>query len=266
MPKFKIVNVIDKVFISTCVFLLVYAWLNFFLRNLWISFVSSLIVSSAILFLLFYLLEKSKTKKAQKANKLNDIETSFLGFRLMSIPEKINYIKSISPIIKDSRTIDGSIVFSHEDKVHQIFIVTNEKALNEQTLFSIIERRVASAQKIILVCENSNPSLNLNLLNNLEIKVVDKFKFYDEFVSKSKAELPTSNLKLKTKKPLKILLANILIPPKAKQYFFCGLILIFSSLILPYKTYYLIFGSLFLVFAIISKLHPLLHNFFKRKN
>ena len=47
---------------------------------------------------------------------------------------------------------------------------------------------------------------------------------------------------------------NFIQPKKAKSYFCCGLLLIFSGFIIPMKTYYFVLGSLLLLFAIMCKL------------
>ena len=156
-------------------------------------------------------------------------------------------------------------MFRNEQCVNQIFIAVNEKILSEQTFFDILERRHKNTQKIVIVCENSNPNLSVNSPKNLTIEFVDKISFYDDYIVASNTKLDTSSLNVKTKKTLKNILSNLFVPTKAKQYFFCGLILIFSSLILPYKTYYLIFGSLFLMFTILCKLQPSISNRIKSK-
>lgn len=266
MSRFKVINIFDKIFISVCVFLLIYAWINFFTRNLWFSFVFSLILSGAILFLIFYFLEKKRTKTSNSKQRLEEIEKVFLYFRTMRVNDKLSLIKNLISSNYNAQIINNSVMFKNDQCVNQIFIATNERFISEQTLYRIIERRHQSTQNIIIICENSNLNLNVNLVKNLDVKIVDKVAFYDDFIISLNTQLDTSSLNAKTKKTMRQILSNILIPTKAKQYFFCGLILIFSSLILPYKTYYLIFGSLFLMFTILCKLLPVISNRIKSKN
>jgi len=65
-------------------------------------------------------------------------------------------------------------------------------------------------------------------------------------------KINTKELKLN----FKTILKNFIQPKKSKQFFWCGFVLIFSSIILPFKTYYLIFGSLFLLASIACKVIP----------
>jgi len=266
MSRFKIINVFDKIFVSICVFLITYAWLNFFARNLWFSFIVSLVLSAAILFILFYLLEKKQTKKANTKNKTEEIEKTFLLFKTMPINDKLTYIKDTISSNGDAEIFNESILIKREQNTQQIFIATNEKLLSEQTLFNIIEKRHNDTKQIIIICENLSPNLTVEILKNLTIEMVDKTKFFHSYVSTSNTHLDISTLCSKPKKTARQILSNLFVPIKAKQYFFCGLILIFSSLILPYKTYYLIFGSLLLLFTILCKLQPLISNRFKSKN
>lgn len=266
MSRFKIINVFDKIFVSACVFLLIYAWLNFFARNLWFSFIVSLILSAAILFVLFYLIEKNKVKKAMSKQKIQDIENTFLCFKTMRKDEKLQLLKNLVCPNSKVEIFNNSMLVNDEKETQQIFIETNEQILSEQALFSVLERRSKDAKKIIIICENFNPKLNVNLLKNLTIEIVDKTNFYNKYILPSNIKLDLSTLNTKTRKNIRQLLSNLFIPVKAKQYFFCGLILIFSSLILPYKTYYLIFGSLFLVFTILCKLQPVISNRINGKN
>ena len=266
MSRFKIVNTFDRIFVSICVFLLIYAWINFFVRNLWFSFVFALILSSAILFVLFYLLEKSKTKKNLMKTRAANIEQNFLCFRLMRLKEKLEFVKNILSVAHDAKVFKDSVIFSEDTEQSQVFIATNERVLSEQSLYSIIEKIEKETKNVYIICESMNPNLCCSPLKNINIKFLDKVSFYDEYLTKSPTPLDTSKLNMPVKKTFKIILQNVFIPNKAKQYFFYGIILIFSSLILPYTTYYLIFGSLFLLFAIACKLRPIISNRFERKN
>ena len=266
MSRFKIINVFDKVFVSFCVFLIIFAWLNFFARNLWFSFITSLVLSGAVLFIMFYLLEKTKIKKINSKKRIDDIEKTFLCFKTMTKNQKLECVKNIVSKNLNAEIFEDSIIYKHEQNLHQIFIATNEKILSEQTLFNILENRHELAQKILIICENYNTTFNTNLLKDLIIKIVDKTTFFDEYLSVINTQLDTTVLNEKCKKTIKQIMSNLFVPHKAKQYFFCGLILIFSSLILPYKTYYLIFGSLLMLFTILCKLQPAISNSIKSKN
>ena len=95
MTKFKIIDLIDKVFISTTIFLLIFAWINFYIRDLQITFILTLIFSSACVFVLYYLLNKKREKKFLKQNIQKEIEENFFAFQLSSQQSKLRLIQKI---------------------------------------------------------------------------------------------------------------------------------------------------------------------------
>ena len=82
MSKYRIVNLIDKIFISVAIFLIIYAWINFYIRNLWTTFFLSLIFTFAVLFILFYFTEKKQNKLSLNKKNVDDMNKYFLAFLL----------------------------------------------------------------------------------------------------------------------------------------------------------------------------------------
>ena len=95
MSRFKLINLIDKLFITCCIFLIAYAWINFFIRNLWLTFIFSLIFSLSFSFIVFYLANKKNEKKTSNINHSKMVETNFLAFQLLSKQDKLETIKNI---------------------------------------------------------------------------------------------------------------------------------------------------------------------------
>ncbi|MBQ7797567.1 MAG: hypothetical protein IJ371_00405, partial [Clostridia bacterium] len=59
MSRFKFINILDTIFISVAIFLIAFAWLQFFIKNLILSLFASTIVAIAIIMLIRWL----KTRK-----------------------------------------------------------------------------------------------------------------------------------------------------------------------------------------------------------
>lgn len=257
MSKFKIINLFDKIFITTSVFLLVYAWINFFIRDLWVTFFLSLIFSSACVFILFYLLNIRKEKKAINKEYLNDIEEKFLAFQLLDKNEKLNLIKSTLKSSCKCEKIKDSLLCSEENQIYQIMIETDCEKLSQFHLIKLTSQRAKNIERLVIICCGVEQNLNRKFLKNLEIVLVDKKQLYDIYFLPNKLFPDTSNLNTKTdRKKITEIAKNFFVPHKAKSYFLCGLILIFSSIILPFHFYYLIFGSTLLIFSIICRLQP----------
>ena len=258
MSKFKIVNLFDRIFITVSIFLVIYAWINFFLRNLWTTFLLSLIFTFASVFLLFYILNlRSEKKKTSKAYQ-NDVEEKFLAFMLMSLNEKLNLMKNIIEKSCECKKVKDSLTYSKNNKTHQLIIATDIEKLNQFQLINLISNSKKNIDISTILCCEIDTNLNTKIFKDLEIEFVTKKQLYDEFFLAFNT-YPDSSI-LNTKKeglnPSKIL-KNFIIPSKAKSYFLCGLILIFSSIILPYHFYYLIFGSILLILSVLCKLQPL---------
>lgn len=261
MSRFKIINLFDKIFVSVSVFLIVYAWINFFIRDLISTFVLSLIFSSAIIFLLYYILNRHIEKKNKSKTYLKDVEEKFLAFRLLKQDEQINLLKSIIEKTCETQNENKLLVFNRNNKKHQILFAFMKEKLSQFDLVNMIQNTEKDVEVLKIICCNTEPNLNTKILKNLEIEIITKNKLYDEYFLPHNIFPNCSNLNTKPeRKKLKELMRNFFVPSKAKSYFLCGLILIFSSIILPFHYYYLIFGSTLLIFSIVCKLQP----FFKR--
>jgi len=258
MSKFKIINLIDKVFITTAVFLIVYAWINFFIRNLWTTFLLSIIFTSALTFLLFYFLNRRQEKKSNQKNKQKAVNENFLAFRLMNKNQQLNLLCEI--INKETICTQNNdcLTFYKEGKKHQLIVASHIEKLNQFELENLLQNLEKDTQIFIVICNEILNNLNTKILNNLEIKFVMKNELFNDFFCKQNIYPDCSNLRVeKTKIKFRDLIKNFFVPSKAKSYFLCGLVLIFSSIILPFHTYYLIFGSVLLLFSIICKLQKI---------
>jgi len=258
MSRYKLINLFDKVFITISIFLIIFAWINFFIRNLFATFILSLIFSSAVVFLVFYLSNKKTVKKNINKKYLQDIDEKFLVFRLLSKTKQLYLLHSILNIKYPTRIINDYIVYKINNKKHLILIATNEEKITNFNFINLIQGK-DNVDRIEIICNDFEPNINTKILNQIDIVFTDKKKLYDEYFSKNSLYPVSQNInKNKTNLTWKIVFKNLFIPSRAKSYFFCGLILIFSSIILPYHYYYLIFGSILLIFGIICKIRPFL--------
>lgn len=258
MSKFKVVNLIDKLFITFSIFLIVYAWINFFIRDLWTTFFLSLIFSSSCVFLLFHWINKRNSKKSANKEYLKDVEEKFLAFKLMPQNERIKFIKSILQNTCECQNVDNGLVFNSNNKICQILVALTQEKLTQFALENLISMKEPNVEVLKIVCCETDTNLSTKILKNLEIEIITKKKLYDEFFLPNNTFPDCSNLNTnKERKKFKEIMKNFFIPSKAKSYFLCGLILIFLSIIIPYHTYYLIFGSVLLIFSVACKLQPI---------
>ncbi len=257
MSKYKVINLFDKIFITVSIFLLIYAWINFFIRNLWTTFLLSLIFTFASVFILFHFLNKRDEKKTLSKKYIQEMEEKFLAFRLMSKLERFKFLKSVIEKTCECKKIKDSLVFEKNNKTYQILIALNREKLTQFDLINLIQNLEKNVNVLKIICCDFESNLNTKILKNLEIEIISKKKLYDEYFLLYNSFPDSSNLNIqKDQKKFKEILKNFFVSSKAKSYFLCGLVLIFSSIILPYHTYYLIFGSTLLIFSVICKLQP----------
>ena len=258
MSKYKIVNLLDKLFVNICIFLIVFAWINFYLRDLWLSFILSLIFSFAIVFVLFYFINRKQTKNLNSIKYNEEMNKNFLAFKLMSQTKKLELIKEILSIDNICELKKNYISFEENNKKHICFISTNSNEFSFENLCEILTNfNTENFDQIDIIVANKKADLNTDIFKNKAINIIDKKQLYDNYFVKYQKFPNTENLKPNLNKlKWKDIAKNIFLPHKAKAYFFSGLILILSSLILPYHAYYIVIGSMLILFSIICKILP----------
>ena len=255
MTKFKIINFIDKLFITFSSFLVIYAWINFYIRDILTTFILSLIFSVSCTYILFWILEKKKNKKLLSAKEKEEINKNFLAFRIMPLKEKIALVNKILSINFETKANSKCIIYNNNEETHTIIFATNLTQINQENLINILEEHSIKTTHLEIVCQDMNSNVNCKFLNNLKIEFINKTKLYNDFFKKHNIFPNTSILNNKELKfNWKMVFKNLLHEQKAKRYFILGFVLIFSSLILPFKTYYLIFGTAFLICSILCKI------------
>lgn len=258
MSKFKIVNLIDKFFVSAAIFLFIFAWINFYTRNLWLTFVLSLIFSASCVFILFYLLNKKQQKTFANKTQIENIEKCYLSFKLMPLKNQLNLL--LCTINNPTAKIENNIIIFHDNnKKIGMVIATEYETITENIFLNLIANfRFSDLDELIIVC-SSVMTFNVNIFSNKKFCFLTKEKLFENYFNASKIFPETDDFNSQKNKVEFIEILNkFFIPHKAKSYFVCGLILVFSSIILPYHFYYIIFGSTLLLFSIICKLKKII--------
>lgn len=265
MSKFRLVNLIDKLFISSCIFLLIYAWINFYIRNLWTTFILSLIFSFAIIFVLYYFIDKKQDKRINSKKRTDEINKCYLAFRLLPTKNQLELLKTIIDNNHVSTIHNDTLTYIKDNKKHLIILATNIDKLTETDVMNILQGIDKTEPKNINIVCNSYAPMKTKILKNCNISLTDKERLYDEFFLSLSTFPDTSNIDSSiTKFSWRDFLLNLFKPNKARSYFFAGLILLFSSIILPYHIYYRVIGSILILFALTCKLLPTFKNIGKK--
>ena len=254
MSKFKIINLMDKLFITCAVFLIIYGWLNFYLRDLWITFILSLIFSFSCLFVLNYFVEKKQGKALAIKKSAEEINNNFLAFRLCNEKKKLELLNKILKLKFDTTVLDFGIIYKHETKKILMLIASDFETIDNNNLLPILAKHSdTKVDEILIVCNEVSSNINKNIFNDKTIGFINKKALYVDYFLKSNIFPEKNNINFSHQK-LKFIdiVKNFFVPKKAKGYFFCGLILIFSSLILPYHFYYIICRYCFIIIIFIT--------------
>ena len=249
MSKFKIINLFDKLFITICLFLVFFAWANFYIKNLFATLFFSLILTAGTCFAIFYFYKHKQTKSLISKQKIEDINKTFLAFCLSNKNEQFE-------ILKQTFGIEKKVEDFYVCNKDFYFVFNQNETLCENDFLNIIANaRQHDFENLNIIC-NKTSKLNLNILKGKIINIVCKEKLVELFNEKH-TNINADNLNLEPEKFCwKDFLINFFNEKKAKSYFVCGLVLLFSSLILPYNFYYIIFGSMLMLFAVICKILP----------
>ena len=256
MSRFRIINLLDKIFVSCAIFLIVFAWLNFYVRNIPLTFFLSLIFSFALCFILFYIYNNKQTKIKLTKKDAEEIDLNFLAFSLLSTKDKLNLIKTIIEKTTSTSIIKNVIYFEKEGRQTALVVATEFEKLSNHNLVNILSNLPKEKLNEIQIIINANePNLNLRILKNCNIKLITKLELLNNFFKPSNIYPDKENLNTNfTHQTWKNLLKNLFLPQKAKSYFLCGFILILSGIILPFHVYYLITGTILLFFSILCKI------------
>lgn len=261
MSKFWIVNLIDKIFVSVAVFLIVFSWINFYVKDLWVTFAMSLIFSFAIVFLLYYFLGKKQEKQALTKKEVAEMNKCFLAFRLMKKAEQLNLIKKL---IMAEYNLDESDVSLTNKKLsfkdlkgnHLIIIAADILKITDNDIINLLNENYDAKYDCFDIYCNEVAVINADILKDKKINFINHKMIYDKLKTHNLCPSTESLNPSATKFRFKDFAKSMFLPNKARAYFLCGLILIFSSIIIPHHFYYIIFGSMLMLFAIICKILP----------
>ncbi|MBP3581252.1 MAG: hypothetical protein J6J33_00695 [Clostridia bacterium] len=248
MYKSKLAIFIDSLACSVISLLLIYSWLNKFIKNAFLSLFIANIISIIIFSLIFlhFLRNHTLTKANTKENKL--FENSLNKILFSPKDFQINYFCKLLNCTYINEK------FFLNDKFY--FFISINSPLSNNDFFEINNFNLSNklSKPMIIISLDADEKF-INLLNTSPIKYTlflkeDLFnimKLNDGFVIVDyKSQQPHSlfnKIKLRAKSLSKV---------KFRNLFFSGASLIIFSFFIPYSYLYLVIGSLLLTFSFIS--------------
>jgi hypothetical protein len=255
MSKFKFINIVDIIFISIATFLILFAWVQFFVKNLITSLMLSTLLTIAILTIFRWLKIKKYNNLQFDINRKQDLASFRLAVQTMPTNKLATLIKKLLPIEYLAKIEKGDIIFI-KDNVKNIFTFHYSSELTETQLLNIIKTK--NTPKLTIFCTSYTGEVKLiaNAFKNIQVELVDIEELFEIF-NKNNIKIDTSHIDLnKPKVTLKQIFKNSISRNKSKPYFISGLILLLTSLIIPYKIYYVIFSSILLILSLVCRFKP----------
>ena len=250
MSKFKFINILDLIFITIASFLLVFAWVQFFLRNLIFSLLISAIITSSMLITIKLIKSKHLSRLQNKTRLEADILKFKLTIQTLPSTKFAQLIKKLIPQRLNPHIQKGDIIFTSNNTST---ICTYSDELNVSILLKIIKEKLSDS--LIIFCPDYSEDVKhiSTSFQNKSIKLVKLDELYPIF-NQHNIQIDTSNINLhKCKLTLKEIALNAISRDKSKGYFISGLILLFTSIIIPYRIYYVIFSTILLGLSIICR-------------
>ncbi len=253
MTKLKLNYFFDVILTFLIIFVLLYSWANFYLKNITKSFIIAFLLTSLIVFLLFKIKTKFENKKGMTIKQKEQAQNLCLQLRFLSTQKIVNFFYE-------------AIKQKEEVKKHKFFLETNtqifypyfeKKTLNLDALCLIFKHHFPQKELVIICCEaDKETCVFCGKIQNKHIKILNFEEIYNKFLQNATIYPNEVELKKEKKLKLKELLLFSLQKERTKNYLLMGLILITSSFFVLYKIYYLIFGSLLLFLAILTRILP----------
>lgn len=255
MSKFKFVNIVDTIFLAVAVFLIIFAWLQFFLKNIILSLMLGVVLALAVMLMLRFFHNKKYTNKQNALNKNSELAHFKLAIQTMPSVKLTSTIKKLIPKTYSPTTKNGDISFVKDEKTHLFtFYFSNE--LNEAKLLEII--KLKKAQNLCVFCSSFTKEAKLisTAFKNKKIELITLEQLFEMF-NQQNITIDTQNIDLnKSKITLKEILKNSISRDKSKGYFISGLVLLFTSIIIPYRIYYVIFSTALIALSLLCRLRP----------
>jgi len=258
MSKFKFVNIIDVIFLSIITFFIIFAWVQFFLKNFFLSLFISAILAISVMFGIKYIKFRKYSSKQQALASNSNLIRFKLAIQTMPSSKLALIIKKLIPSKYLPKITKSDICFTKDNSIHS-FTFFYSTPLNDTKVLDIIKTQ--KADNITIFCSSFDKDAKLvsSAFKNKKIELINLDQLYEIFNHKN-IEIDTNNIDLnKNKITFREILKNSLSHEKSKGYFISGLILLFTSIIIPYRLYYVIFSSVLFLLSLLCQLRTTEH-------
>ncbi len=261
-------KILDSVLIAIVVFVLIFSWVRFYTHNITLGCVAGAVFGGLASMFFYTFFNKKEQKKLGKAtDRKNAI---LLGQNLLgaTTQEITDYFLSLfSPQIKSIHQIKNSPFleyYSAQNDKHSTLHSTILLPFFDKTQFDIddlirVLKFMRSADKIraeiYCICPSLKAKNFASTIQNLNITFFDQFDLY-AIAKHSPAIAPITINTTAYKMRLADYLSFALDKARSRNYFLFGILLLATSLLVPFKIYYLISGTVLCLIALAVRFLP----------
>ncbi|MBR4745140.1 MAG: hypothetical protein IK070_00305, partial [Clostridia bacterium] len=197
----------------------------------------------------------NKDKKNNLTKEQNKTLTHInMALEFMTKKEQINYFTNILKSLYCSQKYSDCII-AIKDKEKVCFVPSyNAQNCTIENAIECIKIALNHNAKTLVILTNeinADTIKYVSSIDGLKIEIFDTIKTYKLLILDN--QLPQCKISIANKKySFKDYISIAFNKSKTKGYLICGLILILSSLFVPYNIYYVIMGSLSMIFALIT--------------
>lgn len=241
----KFSNFSNFVFINSILILLIYIWLNFYIKRSLVSFCITLFLSVLINIIYYFINSRLNSKKSTK-KKIEQNKNNFKKYLQFNKRDMSNKYLLSKFEFSNLKKINNIHYYSKHENF-DVYIFLNPNDINE---ISIYNERISN-KIIILSVETIEFKYKVK---NIQIEYYNFDNIYA--LCQDDIDHINQNNLLEEKNPklnIKDILPLIFTKKNYKKFLSLGILLLFSSLLTMYKIYYLIFSSLLLITSIYCK-------------
>lgn len=250
--KTQLSKISNTIFLILSILILSFIWLNYYLHNIRLSIVSSLIVLTAFCIGYFSIRAYTQRKLKSKNKTIKDKEDIKTSLIYSNYQENLHLIKELFNI-DIIKIIDNNHYLSQNK---DIFIFLESRKLLDEDIFKIIKSRQFNNIEIYTI---QKPSI-MPLPEDIGLTTITFDEIYEKFLTASSIKIKISSFKKSPKLSLKNYICITLKKERSRGYFSFGILLLFSSLFTIYQTYYIVIGTLLILLSLYSRFNNKYNN------
>lgn len=259
MEENKLFKLISTIFRYFTIYLIVFVWIKYYVRNLATSVVLSLLATFFI-DLTIRLIKNKLNKKNERSSKENKLINSYNNALIFSEDSYvINFFYNLASTRYKVEKKSSYITIKHENYQVVLFPFITFRSFSTDDLVYVLNKLKNVVCSKIVICVNTCDNEALKLADKVgnKIEILDKEETFYKLM-KEYDFYPDKKLELKEKHKLSFndFLAYALNKKRTKSYFFASVVLLFSSFIVTNNLYYVVMSSILLLLSLISFSNP----------